>query len=69
MVHIQKGLVEIGQVQVVLGFVVLFEGLVFRRWELTERSKVCVDVRNIEAVRLVKIAIPGGMNASDILFG
>lgn len=60
MVHVQQRLVQIGQIQVVLGLVVLLEGLVFRRWELAEGGEVCVDVRDVEAVRLVKITIPDG---------
>lgn len=59
MVYIQEGLVQVGQVQVVLGFVVLGERLVFWRRKLAERCQVRVDVGNVEAVRLVEVTIPG----------
>lgn len=58
MVHIQQGLVNIGEVEVVLSFVVLSESLVLRGWEFAERGKVCVNVSHVEAVRLVEITIP-----------
>lgn len=53
-------MVQVGEVQVVLGFVVLGEGLVFRRRELAERRQVCVHVGDVEAMGLVEVAIPGG---------
>lgn len=58
MVYIQQRLVQVGQVQVVLGFVVLCEGLILRRWELAERRQVCVDVSDVETMRLVEVSIP-----------
>lgn len=58
MVDIQQRLVKVGQVQVVFCFVVLGEGLVLRRWELTERRQVRVDVSDVEAMRLVEVTIP-----------
>lgn len=60
MVHVEQRLVDVGQVQVVLGFVVLSEGIVLGRRELAEWRQVRVHVGYIEAVRLVEVAIPAG---------
>lgn len=60
MVDVQKWLVDVGQVQVVLCFVVLSEGVVLGGRELAEWRQVCVHVGNIEAMRLVEVAIPAG---------
>lgn len=59
MVYVQERLVQVGQVQVVLGFVVLSKRLVFWRRKLAERRQVCVHVSYIEAMRLVEVTIPG----------
>ena len=59
MVHVQEWLVEVGQVQVVLGLVVLGERLILRRRELAEGRQVRVHVGHVEAVRLVEVTIPG----------
>lgn len=58
MVHIQEWLIQVGEVQVVLGFVILCKCLVFRGRELAERRQVCIHISNIEAMRLVEVAIP-----------
>lgn len=58
MVHVQQRLVQVGQVQVVLGFVVLGERLVLRRGKLAERCQVRVHVRYVETMRLVEVTIP-----------
>lgn len=58
MVHIQEWLIQVGEVQVVLGFVVLCKCLVFRGRELAEWRQVCIHISNIEAMRLVEVAIP-----------
>lgn len=60
MVHIQEWLIQVGEVQVVLGFVVLCKCLVFRGRKLAERRQVCIHISNIEAMRLVEVAIPEG---------
>ena len=59
-VHVQQRLVEVGQVQVVLGLVVLGERLVLGRRELAEGRQVRVHVRHVEAVRLVEVTVAGG---------
>lgn len=59
MVHVQKRLVQVGQVKVVLCFVVLGKRLVLWRRELAERRQVCVHIGDVEAVRLVKVPVPG----------
>lgn len=62
MVDVEQGLVDVGQIQVVLCFVVLSKGIVLGRRELAEGRQVCVHVGNVEAMRLVEVAIPGGWN-------
>lgn len=57
-VYIQKWLVQVGQVQVVLGFVVLSKCFILWRGKLTEWCKVCIDISNVEAMRLVEVSIP-----------
>lgn len=57
MVHIQKWLIQVGEVQVVLGFVVLCKCLIFRGRELAERRQICIHISNIETMRLVEVAI------------
>lgn len=59
-VDVEQRLVDVGQVQVVLGFVVLGEGIVLRRRELAEWRQVRVHVGYVEAMRLVEVAIPAG---------
>lgn len=56
-------MVQVGEVQVVLGFVVLGKCLVFRGRKLAEWRQVCVHVSNVEAMRLVEVAIPGERKA------
>ena len=58
MVYVQERLVQVGQVQVVLGFVVLGKRLVFRRRKLAERRQVCVHIGDVEAMGLVEVTIP-----------
>lgn len=64
MVHVQERLVQVGQVQVVLGFVVLGKRLVLGRGKLAERREVRVHVGYIEAMRLVEVTIPWEGGAS-----
>lgn len=59
MVYIQEWLVKVRQVQVVLCFVVLSESLILWRRKLAEWRQVCVHISDIEAMRLVEVAIPG----------
>lgn len=59
MVYVQERLVQVGQVQVVFCLVVLSKRLILRRGKLAERRQVRVNVGNIEAMRLVKVTIPG----------
>lgn len=65
MVYIQERLVKVRQVQVVLCFVVLSESLVLWRRKLAEWCQVCVHISDIEAMRLVEVAIPGKQQRGD----
>lgn len=58
MVHIQQRLVEIGQVKVVLGFVILCKSLILGGRKFAQWGKVSVHVSNIKPMRLIKISIP-----------
>lgn len=62
-------MVQVGEVQVVLGFVVLGKRLVFRGRKLAERRQVCVHVSDIEAMRLVEVAIPGERKSTGLDLG
>lgn len=57
-VHIQQRLVEIGQVKVVLGFVILCKSLILGGRKFAQWGKVSVHVSNIKPMRLIKISIP-----------
>lgn len=58
MVHIQQWLVQIGQVKVILGFIIFSKSFIFWGRKFAQWSKICVDISNIKSMRLIKISIP-----------
>lgn len=61
-VHIQQRLVEVGQVKVVLGFVIFRKSFILGGRKFTQRGEVSVHISNIKPVRLIKISIPKKKN-------
>jgi hypothetical protein len=56
-VHIQQWLVEIGQVKVILCFIIFCKSFIFRGRKFTERGKISIHISYIKSMRLIKIAI------------
>lgn len=57
-VHIQQRLVEIGQIKVVLCFVIFCKSFILGGRKFTQWGKVSVHISYIKPMRLIKISIP-----------
>lgn len=56
-VHVQQRLVEIGQVKVILCFIILRKSFILRGRKFTQGGKISIHVSNIKSMRLIKIAV------------
>lgn len=57
MVDIQQWLVEIGQVKVILCFIIFCKSFIFRGRKFTEWGKISVHISYVKSMRLIKIAV------------
>ena len=57
MVHVQQRLVEIGQVKVILCFIILRKSFILGGRKFTQGGKISIHVSNIKSMRLIKIAV------------
>lgn len=68
-VHVQQRLVEIGQVKVILCFIILRKRFILRGRKFTQGGKISVHVSDIKSMRLIKIAVSKQEKQFQWLYG